>query len=697
MIFRNNANLAGADVVQADSDVGGWWRSPTVLLAVAVLLVGGAIAVESVVALAIVLLEGTVALAVLAGAALAGGWIVRLFGLKDEPWSLRLVIGSALGIGFLSLMVLGLGSMGMLTRPIAGLLVVVIGVAGLVRFALDYDAFRRGYGCVTSTARVRTTPFRSNGTIEKFHWAWLLIGPFVLMVLLAACLPPGILWSEEAFGYDVLEYHLAVPKTYFETGRIDFLPYNVYSNFPLNSEMLSLLMMTLRGDAIEASFMAVFVNVGLAGLFVGAAWLAGRMISSSPASGVLAGVLAGVTPWMTYLAGIAYVEVGMLAMGMGSLVAILRARQREQQIAWLWIAGLLAGFSAGYKYTALPLIALPIVLLPLFLCATWQVRLKGVFIVGMGVVITLSPWWVRNIIQTGNPVFPLAYSVFGAKQGTWDDELNERWEYAHSTSAAHAEDRPIVVQALQRTMGDFRLGLVGVVLAAAGAVRRRDRWTAALVTMLLLQSFIWFQATHLFARFAVVLLLPMIVLASRVLENLRSVKARRLVWIVLVTGTGWNLYPLARLYYHHTRIAGVLPYGRTNWFADGVIVPHLAAINVLGDDANVMLVGDARSFYVRPRCDYAVVFSSHPLAEAARQVQGDARRVLQWLQQRGTTHVFVHWGEIERLRNSYGFYPEINADLFVDLKREGLQEIDSFSLGEGVPPYGTLYEVRRYE
>ena len=98
-----------------------------------------------------------------------------------------------------------------------------------------------------------------------------------------------------------------------------------------------------------------------------------------------------------------------------------------------------------------------------------------------------------------------------------------------------------------------------------------------------------------------------------------------------------------------------------------------------------------------PGREYAVVFSDHPLAGAVRRLKGDAARVLQWLRERGTTHVFVHWEEIRRLRNSYGFYPEINAELFDHLTEAGLKEIALFTVWEGQPAYGTLYEVPRDE
>src|SRR5690606_29759726 len=141
--------------------------------------------------------------------------------------------------------------------------------------------------------------------------------------------------------------------------------------------------------------------------------------------------------------------------------------------------------------------------------------------------------------------------------------------------------------------------------AAVGAVRRRDRWTLLLLAMLAVQLVIWLTATHLFARFAAVMLIPALVLAGRAAgsehteaesepltpppppsskgrqrakpqekEGKCSSKTTALtaaVLFLLVAGTGYNLYRLGRLYYDHTRVGGVSidAYGRTDWFVTG--------------------------------------------------------------------------------------------------------------------------------
>jgi hypothetical protein len=494
-------------------------RPVAIILACAALVLAG-IGVESVAALLVVLMDGVAALAVLAAAGLAGGWIVRLLRPAGLTLAERVVFGAALGIGGLSLLTLALGWAGLLTRPVAIGLVIGLGILGLLRLWIDLASGARRTATLSKsaadpTARPTTGTEAANSSQPADGWLWLLACPFLVIAFLAASIPPGVLWREEANGYDVLEYHLAVPKAFHDAGRITFLPNNVYSNFPLNSEMLSLFMMTLRGDAINAAFMATSANIGLAALFVAAAWLIGRR--ASPRAGIVAGVLAASVPWLTYLAGIAYVEVGMLAMGLCALAALVHSPSKPL------LAGLLAGLSCGFKYTAVPLIAVPLAGVAFFSAAEpaqpstrrLPVRLKSLAAFSLGIAITFSPWLVRNIVNTGNPVFPLAYSVFGARPGTWDSELEARWQHAHGSAAGEQTDSPVWQRAFSRTLGDWRLGLPLLAFAAVGAIRHRDRLTLALLLLLAWQFAVWLGWTHLFARFAAVFAIPLIALAAR--------------------------------------------------------------------------------------------------------------------------------------------------------------------------------------
>lgn len=658
----------------------------------------GLVGSVSVVALSIVLLDGLIAWPVLLAAGLAGGWVFSLLGIRDVRWSERLILGGAFGIGMLGLVVLGLGSVGLLTRAVLVGLLVVLGLAGLSRFLLDA---RRQQRASTSAGR------GDSGDASNF--LWLVVVPFFVLIQLACALPPGVLWQEEGFGYDVLEYHLAVPRAFHEEGAITFLPENVYSNFPLNYEMLALVMMTLHGDAIEAAFMAKMVNALLAGLFVASAWLAG--CRWSPRAGIAAGVLAGTAPWLTYLAGIAFVETGMLAMGLASWACLLRTNAGPRD-HWRWalLAGLLAGLACGFKYTALPFIALPAALLLWVSRTRGMLLLRDMLLLGLGTLITFSPWLIRNAANTGNPVFPLAYGVFGANDEAWSADLAERWQRGHAPPSFWPEESGVIralhgaSRAWELSLGDDRVGLPLLLFALIGVVARRDRLTLMLMLALLLQIGTWYLFTHQYARFASVMLLPLILLGARGFCPPRSALVTLLLSGVLVAGAGWNFLRIGSLYYHEASPRhGEELYGRTQLFLNGF--EPMATLNTLEADAKILLVGEARTFYLRPAVAYAVVFNRHPLEDVLsdlpdRPLPGEppapdqAERILRELQDRGITHIFVNWNEVRRLRATYGFPREIDEAFFSGLEAAGLTTVKQFLPGRSDDPWAVLYELK---
>ncbi|MCL2330351.1 MAG: hypothetical protein FWC56_03515, partial [Phycisphaerae bacterium] len=158
---------------------------------------------------------------------------------------------------------------------------------------------------------------------------------------------------------------------------------------------------------------------------------------------------------------------------------------------------------------------------------------------------------------------------------------------------------------------------------------------------------------------------------------------------------------LSQLYNAHPH-----PYGYTNGFVKGLWPPfnYLSMVNELEGRPKVLLVGEARSFYVVPSCEYAVVFNRQPLADAIRRWMGPepseqqmsrdgGQQVLQWLRSRGITHVLVDWAELLRLQRTYGMDPILNPAVFAQLESAGLVRVSDWSIQDHAPYYATLYEV----
>jgi 4-amino-4-deoxy-L-arabinose transferase-like glycosyltransferase len=668
-------------------------RAPAAVIAV-VLVMLGVVGAVSPTAFLILMNHGFVALWILLAAVGLGLCIVDALrpGAIELRW--RLMSAVALGLGSLSLLVLGLGILGLLQRGLWIALLVAFTGLGIWRVL---------------AVRPPMTPNEERPTTRGVEWLWLLAGAFAGLAILAATLPPGILWPGEGNGYDVLEYHLAAPREYFDAGRITYLPHNIYSNFPFNMEMLYLLAMVLHGGAVQAALTAQLLHVLVGILAIAAVWLAGREIGRG--AGIVAGVMAAICPIVIYVAALAYVECGLLIFSAMALAAVIRSSRADGPTAsrWMIVAGLCAGFACGCKYTGVPATLIPLALAALWMATRRRsLSLMAAFVVAA--VVAVSPWLIKNIVCTGNPFFPLARSVFHERAGVWDDDGAARWHEGHLPAP---EDRPLPAR-LRRTWnqvpGSPMFGpVIGLAIAAEVArwlMRRRvvrDRseqeavCTIACWSMFIVGLAGWIGFTHLVDRFAIVLLVPACVLFGRSAATLHTITRPWIVPVTVLVAAALNLKTTLGLFAeaHVFELAASRPVEATAWMTGGEW-PHAAHIPRLNGLAaagkRVLMVGEARRFYLDGGVDSCVVFNRNPFAEAA--ACSTPAELVAWLGRRGYRHVYVDWGEMSRLRKSrYGFWKSIDPGLFGRLESAGLRHAQDFSIRDGVRPYATLYEL----
>jgi hypothetical protein len=348
------------------------------------------------------------------------------------------------------------------------------------------------------------------------------------------------------------------------------------------------------------------------------------------------------------------------------------------------------------------LIALPaLALLLIVLRAPLRRRAAACAVFALAALAAFSPWLIKNAVMTGNPVFPLLGGVFTSYPAGWGASEAEHFAESHAPSPDEARfsarmaalGRHVVLDPAQR------FGAVLLVLAAGGMLRRRGRATLALVAMLLVQVLVWLFATHLYARFAAPLLIPLLVLAGQGVVDARGRMTAPLMALMLV-GAGVNLYYTAIMYAAHVYHEGKRfdTEGGSAYFTEGALLntQHLATINgELPADAKVLLVGDAKAFYYLRDVEYCVVFNRSRFVEVVEH-SSTVEEILDWLRQEGFTHVYVDWAEIARLRGSrYGFPSAITGSLFEQLEDAGLTHLEDYYLGDPQRgrPYGTLFSV----
>ncbi|MCH8242687.1 MAG: hypothetical protein IH897_08760, partial [Planctomycetes bacterium] len=655
-------------------------KSATRIFVAASILTLVSVGLVSPFALVSVLLDAVPAIVVLLPPVLFGAAVIPYLRLGKLPTAWRFLLGAALGLGTLSTLVFLGGLFGRLQRWVWVAIVVVEMVVGVMAIRAsrppDDDEDANDGAAGKPNAR---------HAIESL---WLIVLPFLLLGVLVTTNAPGFIWQEEGYGYDILEYHLQVPKEYYQAGRISYLPHNVYGSFPSVVEMLYLLNMVLLEDDVDTGTSANLIHFSFAVLTVFAAWVLGSLWSRR--AGVVSGVTMATTGWLAYLSGLAYVENGMLFFGLAATAVLLRSSRdaldeaapgdslltRRRHMA---LAGLFAGFACGCKYTAVPMIAGPL-LVATFLLPKQTIRHKfenGLIFVLLALV-SFSPWLIRNVVTTGNPVFPLANRVFDASPPGWGPEQTDRWERGHRPG----ESERTFVGRLQALWNHVpadkyqRFGPAVILLGLVGLLRRkRDRTDLILVVILSLQLVVWLFATHLYARLAVVFLIPLALLAGRGV----MVGGRRatLLISVLCVGACWNFYFAANLVRAEEAFGAS---GSTFYHGDQPGYEYFKLVNdELPSDAKILLVGEARAFYFRRPVSYNVVFNRNPFAQVVRNADSD-QQIVDWLVDEGFTHVLVNWLEIKRLRASYGFAPEIDEPLFERLAQTGLLALRHYNL-----------------
>ena len=473
-------------------------------------------------------------LPLLASAAVLGSALTIPFtdACKNSTWPdlFRAILSLALGLGAFSLATLLLGAVHLLNPPWIPLILMGVGVAvGIV----PAREFWRGFDW---------SPLVRPWT--RGEWMILLAAIPIGILLIAATFPPGSLWGSEGRGYDVLEYHLEMPREYGDSNSIGAVTHNVYSYLPANVEMWYLLVMQsgrfasaaggpasgvdylfgIFGAQMLHAFVALLtvVAIGLAPVRVGPI---GRIV------GMLA-VLA--VPWTIVTASLAYDEWGMMLFG---VLALTLALQRER-IGWRThlLIGVLLGLAVGCKLTAGVFFAVPVAAVLLL-----RGYLKQMVVIAGVAMVLYSPWGIRAAIGSGgNPVFPLAANVL--PRDGWSAEQVDRFNRGH---AALGEEQSVAgrVGALGREsvlddqwspgwasiytwVGDVapatwwkHVGVLWMVvpLAAVLAFLRgfgnahdsRARELSVVLLILVLQVLAWMFFTHLQARFLLPIVVPL--------------------------------------------------------------------------------------------------------------------------------------------------------------------------------------------
>jgi 4-amino-4-deoxy-L-arabinose transferase-like glycosyltransferase len=251
-----------------------------------------------------------------------------------------------------------------------------------------------------------------------FFFKTFLIG--LLLILVAAIL---ILSWVPPVSRDALTHHLAVPKLYLSHGGIYEIPSLSFSYYPMNLDLLYLIPLYFGSD-IAPKFIHFSFALLCAGLIYG--YLKRRL---DTLWGLVGAFMFLSLPVIVKLSITVYVDLGLIFFSTASLIFFLRWIEEQYQMKYLIRSAIFCGLALGTKYNGL----LVFLLLALFVPFAYSRKQSNTgtadtsrhgnkrlyTYAALFILISLliySPWFIRNMIWTHNPVYPLYKSRFTTHQ-----------------------------------------------------------------------------------------------------------------------------------------------------------------------------------------------------------------------------------------------------------------------------------------
>jgi len=244
------------------------------------------------------------------------------------------------------------------------------------------------------------TPLREALSILKdelgtvlFYSGIILFGGLTLILVLSAA------------GVDIAidRYHVFLPAAFLRYHRIVSFPGDLVSTYPKLWEMTY-----LAASIFQSQTLPAMLNVFQWAVVGFVVFLFGRCLYSSK-TGFLAAGFTLLTPWCLNVATMAHNDYAAIITSILAFYAMARYIRGGGQKWVIWV-GLLSGLTLlsklGAAFYYFPVFAVFLVFTILF-----RRDVKTVFLACLLGAAVSAPWWMNNLVQLGNPVYPALYKL----------------------------------------------------------------------------------------------------------------------------------------------------------------------------------------------------------------------------------------------------------------------------------------------
>ena len=276
-------------------------------------------------------------------------------------------------------------------------------VSGLTVVAFFLFGSPRGH--LKSWGQLRQLVFRREGH-DGHDWIWGIYGFLVLF---------GMIELFNAFvqfpwEYDTIAYHMPIVVEWLQTGTLWDVFYAVWGGplgyYPSNHELLLTWLILPFGNDILVNL----ANFWIIGIMVTVIYKILKEMGVEDFLAWLAGALVMVMPIFLRQMGTGQVDT---LMALGILIAwyyFLRTFKRKDGLLLVPLLMTLS-LTLGSKYLAI-IYLIPVMVVFVFLSSYWRKQSRWWWLWSLGILGSLgSLWYWRNLILTGNPIFPAEVSL----------------------------------------------------------------------------------------------------------------------------------------------------------------------------------------------------------------------------------------------------------------------------------------------
>jgi Dolichyl-phosphate-mannose-protein mannosyltransferase len=283
--------------------------------------------------------------------------------------------------------------------------------------------------------------------------------PLQNWIHILAWLPPAVVLVQlfvrtlgPWLGWDDMSAHLTLPRIWLAHGGFVHLPFNVYSHWPSNVQMLYGL-----GLAVEDYVLAKLLHLMFLGLLTVAVY---RFASrATPWAGLVAASLLLANDVVLVEAPVANIDIGVAFFFFMAVALAVEFRETGTRPA-LVLSGIFCGCVAGSKITGLGAIACVYPLIALGSTRRQIVRNSALF-AACAFALAL-PWLLKSYVETGDPLYPVLWKHVAGIE--WSDTIADQfWRWQNSIG-------------MGRTPRDYALLPIRVILNGGGGYQNFAAW-----------------------------------------------------------------------------------------------------------------------------------------------------------------------------------------------------------------------------